>query len=85
MSAEENVNYIVMVIGENGGLVKYRLAPAGGNPQEFHDLEQAVEFARANDVYDLDVVFPDGDVRSIPLFVRRSYEPGQQDTTRNNG
>ena len=76
MSAEENVNYIVMVNDENRGLVKYRLAPTGGNPQEFDDLEQAIEFARANDVYDLDVVFPDGDVRSIPLFVLGVFEPG---------
>ena len=43
-------------------------------------LERAIEFAKANEVYEVGVVFPDGDVRSIPLFVRGVFEPGHQNT-----
>ena len=84
MNAEENVNYIVMVNGENRGLVKYRLALTDGNSREFDDLEQAIEFASANDAYEVSVVFPDGDVHVIPLFVRGVFEPRSQAPTPNN-
>lgn len=85
MSTHENVNYVVMVNEHNRGLVKFRLAPSGGNTREFDDLELAIEFAKANDVDEVDVVFPDGDVHSIPLLVRGVYRPGQPGTTRNDG
>ena len=80
----DDVNYIVMVNGENRGLVKYRLALTDGNSREFDDLEQAIEFASANDVYEVGVVFPDGEVHPIPLFVPGLFDPGHQDTTRKN-
>ena len=68
----DDVNYIVMVNGESRDLVKYRLALTDGNiPQEFDDLEQAIGFAGANDVYEVGVVFPNGDVHVIPLFAPR--------------
>ena len=73
----DEVNYIVMA---GGGLVTYRFVMDGGEVQEFDDLEQAIGFATENQVYAVDVVFPDGDVHSIPLFVRGAFEPGHQNT-----
>ena len=63
----EEFNYIVMA---DGGLVTYRFVLPDGEVHECGDLEQAIEFAKANEVYEVGVVFSDGDVRSIPLFVR---------------
>ena len=73
----EEVNYIVMA---DGGLVNYRFVLPDGEVHQCGDLEQAIEFAKANEVYEVGVVFPDGDVRSIPLFVRGGFEPGHQNT-----
>ena len=42
----------------------------GGEVHEFEDLEEAVRFAEAHNVYDVDVVFPDGDVHTIMLRPR---------------
>ena len=71
------VNYIVFA---DNGLVTYRFVLDGDDVREFDDLEQAIRFAQANDVYEVRVVFPDGDVYSIPLFVRGVFEPGHQNT-----
>ena len=73
----EEVNYIVMA---DGGLVTYRFVLPDGEVHQFDDLEQAIEFATANEVYKIGVVFPDGDVHSIPLLVRGVFEPGHQNT-----
>ena len=62
-----DANYIVYA---EQGLVKYRFAMDGGNVHEFEDLEEAVRFAETNDVYDMDVVFPDGDAHTIMLRPR---------------
>ena len=62
--------------------MKYRFAMDGGKVHEFEDLEEAVRFAETNDVYDMDVVFPDGDVHTIMLRPRFSPEPGHQNTFR---
>ena len=61
------VNYIVF---SEQGLVKYRFAMDGGEVHEFEDLEEAVRFAETHNVYDVDVVFPDGDVHTIMLRPR---------------
>ena len=74
----DEVNYIVMA---GGGLVTYRFVLPDGEVQEFDDLEQAIGFATENEVHAVDVVFPDGDVHSIPLFVRGAFEPGHQNTS----
>ena len=79
----DDVNHIFMVNGKNRGLVKYCLAQTDGSTREFDDLEQAIEFAKINDVYEIGVVFPDGDVQSIPLFVRGGFELGSQTTNTN--
>ena len=84
MSTQDSVNHILMVNGENRGLVRFRLALADGNAREFDDLEQVIAFAKANDVYECGVVFPDGDVHVIPLFVRGVFEPGHQNTNPGN-
>ena len=73
----DEVNYIVMA----DGLVTYRFALANGQVREFDDLDQAIEFTKANEVYEVGVVFPDGDVHSIPLFVRGVFEPEHQNTS----
>ena len=72
----DEVNYIVFA---GGGLLTYRFV-LDGEVHECGDLEQAIEFAKANEVYEVGVVFPDGDVRSIPPFVRGVFEPGHQNT-----
>ena len=61
------VNYIVFA---QQGLVTYRFAMDGGDVHEFEDLEQAIRFAKTHDVHEVGVVFPDGDVHSIPITVR---------------
>ena len=66
----EEVNYIVFA---EQGLVKYRFALASGNVHELEDLEEAVRFAETHDVYDVDVVFPDGDVHTI--MIRPRFSP----------
>ena len=53
--------------------MKYRFALASGNVHEFEDLEEAVRFAETHDVYDVDVVFPDGDVHTI--MIRPRFSP----------
>ena len=63
----DDVNYIVFA---EQGLVKYRFAMDGGEVHEFEDLEEAVRFAETHHVYDVDVVFPDGDVHTIMLRPR---------------
>ena len=63
----EEINYIVFA---EQGLVKYRFAMDSDEVHEFRDLEEAVWFAEANDVYEMDVVFPDGDVHPIMLRPR---------------
>ena len=69
----ENVNYILF---SGQGLVKYRFAMDGDEVHEFEDLEEAVRFAETNDVYEMDVVFPDGDVHTIMLRPRWSGDSG---------
>ena len=65
MSADANeVNYIFV---DNLGLVTYRFTRPDGAVQEFDNLEEGLRFAAANAVYEIGVVFPDGDVRWIPL------------------
>ena len=71
------VNCIVVT---DSGLVTYRFVLADGDVREFADLEEGIRFAAANEVYEVGVVFPDGDVHSIPLFVRGVFEPGHQNT-----
>lgn len=73
----DEVNYIVMA----DGLVKYRFVLPDGEFREFDDLEQAVGFATKNEVYEIEVEFPDGDVHTIPLFGRGVFEPGHQNTS----
>ena len=73
----DEVNYILFA---DQGLVTYRLALADGSVNEFEDLEEAIRFASENDVYEMGVVFPDGDIHTIPLFVRDVFEPGHQNT-----
>ena len=73
----DEVNYIVVT---DSGLVTYRFVLADGDVREFADLEEGIRFAAANEVYEVGVVFPDGDVHSIPLFVRGVFEPGHQNT-----
>ena len=68
----DEVNYIVWA---DRGLVTYRFDLPGGEVREFEDLEQAIGFAQANDVAELGVVFPDGDVHVIPLLAR-GFVPG---------
>ena len=68
----DEVNYIVWA---DRGLVTYRFDLPGGDVREFEDLEQAVRFAQTNDVTELGVVFPDGDVHVIPLLAR-GFVPG---------
>ena len=71
------VNYIVMA---DGGLVNYRFVLPDGEVHQFDDLERAIEFATANDVYDVGVVFPDGDVHTIMLRTRWGNAAGHQNT-----
>ena len=52
------------------GLVKYRFKTDGGSVHEFEDLGDAVRFAETHNVYDVDVVFPDGDVHTIMIRPR---------------
>ncbi len=63
----DEVNYIVWA---DQGLVTYRFNLPCGEVREFEDLEQAIGFAQANDVAEIAVVFPDGDVHVIPLLAR---------------
>ncbi len=63
----DDVNYIVFA---EQGLVKYRFVMDTDEVHEFEDLEEAVRFAEAHNVYDVDVVFPDGDARTIMLRPR---------------
>ena len=62
----DEVNYIMMV----DGLVTYRFVLPDGEVREIDDLEQAVGFATKNEVYEIEVEFPDGDVHTIRLFGR---------------
>ena len=73
----EEVNYIVFA---EQGLVTYRFVMDGGEVREFDDLEEAIAFAKVNDVYEMDVVFPDGDIH--PIMVRPRWGPpaGHQNT-----
>ena len=73
----EEFNYIVMA---DGGLVTYRFVLPDGEVHQFGDLEQAIEFAKANEVYEVGVVFPDGDVHTIMLRPRWSDATGHQNT-----
>ena len=73
----DEVSYIVFA---DQGLVTYRLSLADGSVNEFEDLEEAIRFAGDNGAYEMGVVFPDGDVHVIPLFVRDVFEPGHQNT-----
>ena len=68
----DEVNYIVFA---DQGLVTYRFDLPDGGVQEFDDLEEAIGFAAANDVYEVGVVFPDGDVHTIPLGIPGLVEP----------
>lgn len=61
------INYIVFA---DQGLVAYRFVMDGGEIREFEDLEQAIRFAQEHDVAHVDVVFPDGEVHTIPITVR---------------
>ena len=72
----DGVNYIVFA---DQGLVTFRFVMDGDQVHEFDDLEQAVRFAEANDVGEVGVVFPDGDVHTIPITVR-GFLPGHQNT-----
>ena len=63
----DEVNYIVFA---EQGLVTYRFIMDGDDVREFDDLEQAIQFVAANDVYEVGVVFPDGDVHTIMLRTR---------------
>ena len=63
----DEINYIVFA---QQGLVTYRFAMDGDEVREFEDLEEAVRFAETHDVYEVDVVFPDGDVHSIMIRPR---------------
>ena len=63
----ESVNHIVFA---EQGRVKYQFNTDVGTVHEFDDLEEAVRFAETNDVYDMDVVFPDGDAHTIMIRPR---------------
>ena len=52
---------------DNLGLVIYRFVLPDRDVREFDDLEEAIRFAAANAVYEVGVVFPDGDARWIPF------------------
>ena len=56
------VNYIFV---DNLGLVTYRFVLPDGDVREFEDLEEGIQFAAANEVCEVGVVFPDGDVQWI--------------------
>ena len=73
----EEVNYIVFA---DQGLVSYRFVMDGDDVREFDDLEQAIRFAETNDVYELDVVFPDGDFYPIMIRARWGDAAGHQNT-----
>ena len=73
----DEVNYIVFA---HSGLVTYRFVLDGDEVHEFDDLEQAIRFAEANDVHEVGVVFPDGDVHTIMLRPRWSDATGHQNT-----
>ena len=60
-----DANYIFV---DNLGLVTYRFALPDGDVREFEDLEEGIAFAAANAIHEIGVVFPDGDVRWIPLY-----------------
>ena len=72
MGKPDEVNYIVFV---DQGLVTYRFVMDGDEVREFEDLEEAIRFAGENDVYEVGVVFPDGDVHTIPLGIPGVFEP----------
>ena len=46
---------------DNLGLVIYRFVLPDRDVREFDDLDEAIRFAAANAVYEVGVVFPDGD------------------------
>ena len=73
----DEVNYIVFA---NSGLVTYRFVLDGDEVREFDDLEQAIRFAEGNDVHEVGVVFPDGDVHTIMLPPRWGNAAGHQNT-----
>ena len=73
----EEVNYIVFA---EQGLVTYRFLMDGDEVHEFDDLEEAIAFAKVNDVYEMDVVFPDGDVHPIMVRPRWGPQTGHQNT-----
>ena len=57
------VNHIFV---DNLGLVTYRFVLYDGDVREFDDLEEGIQFDAANEVCEVGVVFPDGDVQWIP-------------------
>ena len=67
MSTHDNVNHIVMASDEDGSPIRYRFNLDGGEVREFDDAERAIEFSGANGVYDLDIVFPNGRIRTVTL------------------
>ena len=69
----DDVNYIVFA---QQGLVTYRFVMDEGQVHEFEDLEQAIRFAETHDVYEMDVVFPDGDVHPIMIRPRGAGDSG---------
>ncbi len=48
---------------DNLGLVTYRFVLPDGDVREFADLEEGIRFAAENEVCEVGVVFPDGDVQ----------------------
>ena len=64
MDEKENIAYIVVA---GLGLVTYRVKLADGSAETFESLDDAFDFAASHTVESLDVIFPDGDVRTFRI------------------
>ena len=53
----------------------YRFVLPDGDVREFDDLEEGIQFAAANEVREVGVVFSDGDVHSIQRTGRSEMRP----------
>ena len=62
MDERETIAYIVL---EGQGLLTYRVKLADGSAETFESLDDACDFAALHTVESLDVIFPDGDVRTF--------------------
>ena len=62
MDGRETIAYIVL---EGQGLLTYRVELADGSAETFASLDDVCDFVASHTVKSVDVIFPDGDVRTF--------------------